>query len=195
VRLVVGVDLTVSLLELGAARLRDAAVPNVLLQEGNAHALPFLADSFDLVYCFTALHHVGEPARAVAEMARVCRPGGRVVLSDLIAPSAEVRDTFDDLHRRIDPSHRRACLESELVELLPDGHELSYGATASTRLPVSIAYTDQSDTDSVDAALRAELEGGPVTGLEPSLDDDGTLVVAFWTSTVHASWPEVSPGP
>jgi hypothetical protein len=41
----------------------------------------------------------------------------------------------------------------------------------------------------VDAALRAELAGGPVTGFDPSEDDDGTLLVAFWTSTVHASWP------
>jgi hypothetical protein len=122
-------------------------------------------------------------------MARVCRPGGRVVLSDLITPSADVRDTFDALHRRIDPSHGRACLEAELVRLLPAGHELTYGATASARLPISIAYTEQSDTEAVEAALRAELAGGPSTGLEPSEADDGTLLVAFWTSTVHATWP------
>jgi ubiquinone/menaquinone biosynthesis C-methylase UbiE len=188
VRQVVGLDLTVSLLDLGAARLRDAVVPNVLLQEGNAHSLPFVAASFDLVYCLAALHHVGDPARAVAEMARVCRPGGRVVLSDLIAPAADVREPFDELHRRIDPSHRRACLEGELVALLPEGCELSYGATVSARLPVSIAYTDQSDTEAVDAALRTELAGGPPTGFEPS-EDDGELVVSFWQSTVHATWP------
>jgi SAM-dependent methyltransferase len=189
VRAVVGVDLTVELLELGAGRLARAGVPNVLLQEGNAERLPFVADSFDLVYCLAALHHIGDPARAVAEMARVCRPGGRVVMSDLVVPVPEVRDTFDALHQRIDPSHRRAFLEAELVALLPEGHELSHGATASARLPISIAYTEQSDRDGVDAALRAELAGGPVTGFEPSEDDDGTLLVAFWTSTVHASWP------
>ena len=60
------------------------------------------------------------------------------------------------------------------------------------RLPISIAYTEQSDTEAVEAALRAELAGGPPTGLEPSEAEDGTLLVAFWTSTVHASWP--SPG-
>ena len=189
VRQVVGVDLTVGLLELGAARLADAGITNVLLQEGNAELLPFVADSFDLVYCLAALHHIGDPERAVAEMARVCRSGGRVVLSDLVVPLSEVRDTFDALHRRIDPSHHRAMLEAELITLLPEGYELSYGATGSARFPISIAYTDQSDTEAVDAALRAELAGGPVTGFEPSEDDDGTLRVAFWTSTVHASWP------
>jgi len=189
VRLVMGIDLTVALLELGAARLAAANVRNVVLQEGNAEALPFVADSFDLVYCLAALHHIGDPVRAVEEMTRVCRPGGRVVLSDLITPSADVRDTFDGLHRRLDPSHGHAFLEAELVDLLPEGHELTYGATASTRMPISIAYTEQSDTEAVEAALRAELAGGPPTGLEPSEADDGTLLVAFWTSTVHATWP------
>ena len=42
-------------------------------------------------------------------------------------------------------------------------------------MPVSIAYTAQSDRDAVDAALRAELAGGPATGFEPS-EDDGELV-------------------
>jgi SAM-dependent methyltransferase len=189
VRQVIGIDLTVGLLELGADRLAGAGVRNVLLQEGNAESLPFVADSFDLVYCLAALHHIADPPRAVAEMARVCRPGGRVVVSDLIVPSADVRETFDDLHRRIDPSHRRAFLEAELIALLPDGSELTYGATASARLPVSIAYTDQSDTTAVDAALRGELAGGHATGFEPSEDEDGALLVAFWTSTVHATLP------
>jgi hypothetical protein len=37
-------------------------------------------------------------------------------------------------------------------------------------------------------ALRAELAGGPATGFEPT-EEDGTMVVSFWTSTVHATWP------
>jgi SAM-dependent methyltransferase len=188
VRQVVGVDLTVDLLALGASRLGDAEIGNVLLQEGNAQALPFVDGSFDLVFCFNSLHHIGDPARAVAEMVRVCRPAGRVALSDLIAPSAADRDAFDALHRRIDPSHRRAFLESELVDVLPDDATLAYGATASVRLPVDITFTDQSDRDGVLDTLREELTGGAATGFEPA-EEDGTITVAFWTSTVHARWP------
>jgi SAM-dependent methyltransferase len=188
VRQVVGVDLTASLLELGAARLLAAEVPNVLLQEGNAQALPFVAGSFDLAYCFASLHHVGDPAAAMAEMARVVAPGGRVVVQDLIVPVPDAREQFDDVHRRVDPSHRRAFVEAELVALLPDGAELTYAATNESRFPISIAYTEQSDVEGAEAALRAELDGGPVTGLEPR-DDDGALTVTFWTSTVHAVLP------
>jgi SAM-dependent methyltransferase len=188
VRQVVGIDLTAELLALGATRLRAAKIDNVLLQEGDAQRLPFVDGSFDLVYCLASLHHVGDPAQAVAEMVRTCRASGRVVLSDLIAPSATVRDAFDALHRRIDPSHRRALLESELVDLLPADCVLAYGAATKSRFPVEIAFTEQSEHEGVLDELRAELAGGAPTGFEPS-EEDGVLVVSFWTSTVHASWP------
>jgi ubiquinone/menaquinone biosynthesis C-methylase UbiE len=188
VRQVVGVDLTASLLELGAARLAAAGVSNVLLQEGDAQALPFVAGSFDLAYCYASLHHVGDPAAAVAEMARVVAPGGRIVVQDLIVPVPDARARFDDVHRRLDPSHRQAFIEAELVGLLPEGAELTDAATAETRMPISIAYTEQSDVEGVEAALRAELDGGAVTGLEPR-DDDGVLTVAFWVSNLHARLP------
>lgn len=188
VRQIVGVDLTASLLDLGASRLAEAGVANVLLQEGNAQSLPFVDDAFDLVYCLNSLHHIGEPERAIAEMVRVCRPSGRVVVSDLLAPSASVRDAFDALHRRIDPSHGRAFLEAELVAALPEDSTITYAATAASRFPVAIAFTDQSDREGVEAALHAEIAGGAPTGFEPAVED-GALVVSFWTSTVHASWP------
>ena len=121
VRQVVGIDLTDALLELGTARLREREVRNVLLQSANAHALPFVDASFDLVCCRASLHHLGDPMAGVQEMVRVCRPGGRVALSDLVAPSAEVRDAFDQLHQLIDPSHRRAFVRDELPVLFPDG--------------------------------------------------------------------------
>ena len=179
VRTVVGIDLTVELLELGAERLAQAGIANVVLQEGNAEALPFVAGSFDLVSCLAALHHIGDPhARSPRWPASADPAGGWCC-----RPPRAVGRRAGDVRRAaptIDPSHHRAHLEAELVALLPDGYELSYGATASVRLPVSIAYTEQSDADAVDAALRAELAGGPATGFEPS-DEDGELVVAFWT--------------
>jgi SAM-dependent methyltransferase len=187
VRQVVGVDLTTELLALGAARVADAGVRNVLLQEGNAQRLPFVDDAFDLVYCVASLHHVGEPAAAVREMVRVCAPGGRVVVQDLIVPIPDARDRFDEVHRLLDPSHHRAHLESELVELLPVGVDVTYASTGESRFPVSIAYTEQSDVAGAEATLRDELAGGAVTGLEPA--DDDVLTVSFWTSTVHATLP------
>jgi SAM-dependent methyltransferase len=186
VRQVVGVDLTRELLAVGAQRLREVGIDNVLLQEGNAESLPFVDESFDVVFCRSALHHLGDPQRAVAEMRRVCRPGGRVVLVDLVAPDDGVRDRFDHVHRLLDPSHVRTFLEVELADLLGGVDALSYAATAGFRLPIDIACTEQSDRDGAVALLAAELDGtGPTTGFDPVRDDDA-ITVDFVTCIVHA---------
>ena len=187
VRQVVGIDLTPALLTIGADRLHAAGITNVLLQEGHAAALPFVDASFDLVFCRTALHHFPRPERCVTEMARVCRPGGRVVLSDMIAPSAQVREAFDDLHRRIDPSHARALLEAEIADLLGRTvGPLTYAETASMRLPIDVMLTDASDREAALTALHRDLDGESPTGFDPVITDDG-IVVSFTGTVVHAT--------
>jgi SAM-dependent methyltransferase len=187
VRQVVGIDLTPALLELGAARLHGVGVHNVLLQEGNAAALPFLDASFDLVMCRGALHHFPDPGAAIDEMARVCRPGGRVVAADMVAPSTEVRDAFDALQRCLDPSHAGVLLEVELAELLSSRvGPLKYGETSEPFvIPVDHIVTDAADRDAVTSALQAELAGGAATGFEPVVEDGQTLV-SFMSTVVHA---------
>jgi SAM-dependent methyltransferase len=192
VRQVVGLDLTPDLLRLGAARLGEAGVSNVLLQEGNAAELPFLDRSFDLVLCRSALHHFRHPPDMVREMARVCRPGGRVVVSDMVAPSAAVKEPFDDLHRHLDPSHMGVLLGDEMAELLEDevGPVSFAELSGPFALPLDSIFSDVSDRPWVTAALRAEVDGGPASGFLPQLDaETGSLTVSFSSAVVHASPP------
>jgi ubiquinone/menaquinone biosynthesis C-methylase UbiE len=195
VRQVVGVDLTPALLAAGAKRLAERGVRNVLLQEANAARLPFADASFDLVFCRAAVHHFAEPGAQVGEMARVCRPGGRVVLLDMVAPSAAVRARFDELHRWIDPSHASCLLEDELGALL----QRCVGARATTRrsrsAPLSFeVFEHQSATarpealERVRAALRAEAAGGEATGFEPTLAS-GALQVHLTSAVASAVRP------
>lgn len=72
-RSAVGVDLSRGMLH--HARRRGLRVV-----QGSAEALPFPAAAFDLVCCFKAFPHLADPTLALAEMTRVCRPGGAVVL-------------------------------------------------------------------------------------------------------------------
>jgi ubiquinone/menaquinone biosynthesis C-methylase UbiE len=67
-----GVDLSPGMLEKARARGLD-------VREGDATALPFADASFDVAYSFKVLAHVPELDRALAEMARVVRPGGHLV--------------------------------------------------------------------------------------------------------------------
>ena len=184
---VVALDLTPELLAVAAGRLRDMGVDNVLLQEGNAEQLPFVDESFDLVVCRGSLHHFVNPRRALSEMVRVCRAGGRVAVNDLVAPEAESRDAFDDLHRALDPSHVRCFLAHELLQAWPGGVAVADEETMDIRLPIDVAITEQSARDSVFEALEAELTGGPRTGFAPERADDGQVVVSFLTQTVLAT--------
>ena len=186
VRHVVGIDLTTALLKLGADRVRDNGIGNVLLLEGNAERMPFLDESFDLAFCRSSLHHFADPHQAVSEMVRVCRHDGRVVLLDIVPPDPAVRDHFDYLHRLLDPSHVRSFLECELADFLPGGLDgLTYADTFTFRLPVDVAITDQSDSQEVLRLLRDELQGAaPRSGLEPT-DEDGKVMVDFTTCVVH----------
>jgi ubiquinone/menaquinone biosynthesis C-methylase UbiE len=187
VRQVVGIDLTPALLDAGAQRLRASGIDNVLLQQGDATALPFLDASFDVVVCRSSLHHFEDPAVAVAEMARVCRPGGRVVISDMIAPRPEVRDAFDELHRHIDPSHVRVLVESEIAELVREHvGPLCYGDTQSTSLPLDAFVTSAADREATMAAVQADLDGGAATGFDPVREGDDVMVT-FVGTVVHGT--------
>jgi len=75
-------------LDISQERLKEAAQmnrdnPKVRFVQGDAQALQFPADSFDLVYCRMLMQYLPNKVRAVQEMARVCRPGGTVLLQDL----------------------------------------------------------------------------------------------------------------
>lgn len=82
-----GLDLSAGMLDLARARSRDLGRA-VTLREGSAHALPFPDAAFDTVVCTFGLCAIPDPATAVAEMARVLRPGGRLILVDHVASSA-----------------------------------------------------------------------------------------------------------
>ncbi len=66
-----------------AASERLSRLRNVEVREGDMHALPFAANTFDLVVLMHALTYSGHPAQAVAEAARVLRPGGRLLVTVL----------------------------------------------------------------------------------------------------------------
>jgi SAM-dependent methyltransferase len=188
VRAVCGIDLTRELLELGRERMRPAGVTNVVLQEGNAEQLPFLDDTFDLVYCRASLHHMADPRGAVAEMVRVCRCGGRVAISDLVVPNREVREQFDGAHRLLDPSHMSAFCEDELVAIFPADMQVSTVAVRSGRMPIDHVMTGQSDRAALHALFEAEIDGGRATGFEPAWEDD-QLVVCFASGSLDAVKP------
>ena len=73
---IAGVDISERILETA-----QAAIPRADLRQGNLEALPFDDASFDLVLCTQVIEHVLDAAAGVAELVRVLRGGGRLVIS------------------------------------------------------------------------------------------------------------------
>jgi ubiquinone/menaquinone biosynthesis C-methylase UbiE len=111
---VVGLDRVPELLALA----RERAPANARFVEGDATTLPFADGSFDLAGTLRTLHHVHRPELVVAELARVVRPGGRVLVIDQIAPADPLEAlAIDRFEQARDPGHMRLLPESDLRQL------------------------------------------------------------------------------
>lgn len=79
-----GIELSPAMLAIARRRAHDLG-RDADLREGDAQALPFPDRSFDTVVCTLSLCTIPEDRRAIAEAARVLRPGGRLVLLEHVA--------------------------------------------------------------------------------------------------------------
>jgi SAM-dependent methyltransferase len=114
VREVVGVDIVPELLE----RARNGAPANVTFAEGDTTKLSFETGSFDLSCSRRTFHHIARPELALAELARVTAPGGRVFIDDQIAPVDPLAALeLDRFERARDPSHTRTLPDIDFRQL------------------------------------------------------------------------------
>jgi ubiquinone/menaquinone biosynthesis C-methylase UbiE len=108
---VVGVDIVPELLEEG----RKRAPANVELIEADATALPFDLASFDLVCTARALHHVPRPELVLAELNRVLKPGGTMLVIDQLAPGDPLAAIeLNRFEQARDPSTTRILADVDL---------------------------------------------------------------------------------
>lgn len=171
---VTGVDPTPRMLAEAERLARDAGVETqVRWVIGAAEALPLPAGDCDVVTCRRAAHHFTDVGRAVAEMARVLRPGGLVGISDL-CPESDLALAADHMERLRDPTH---------VRMLPEAGWRRAITDAGLRL-VRLEVREESVT--LPQWLRPLPEDGPeaqriraaLAGMDPALrrrltgDDD-----------------------
>jgi ubiquinone/menaquinone biosynthesis C-methylase UbiE len=106
VRFAFGIDLTSGMIVQAKSFQAERSIANVAFACGDADQIPFSSATFDLVTCQCSIHHMPNPLAPLREMARITKPGGRLMLIDTLGPESDAKH---ELHNRIetlrDPSH------------------------------------------------------------------------------------------
>jgi len=111
---VVSTDLTPSMLEAARDFIRSKAAGNVRFLAADVEALPFRDTSYGVVTCRLAAHHFPALLPALKEIARVLRPGGSLLVEDILGhDDIELAAFILEVEKRRDPSHVRALTHRE----------------------------------------------------------------------------------
>jgi SAM-dependent methyltransferase len=162
-----GIDVTPAMVAHAERLAAERGLRNVAWRVADVQTLPFPDAAFSVVVSRFAFHHFEAPGGVLAEMRRVCRPGGRVVVADVIAsPDPRKADGLNRMERLRDPSHVRAMPLAELIALF---------ASAGLPPPASTFYNLESDLEGLlSRSFPAPGDDAKVRALfEAAVADDG----------------------
>ena len=128
-------DLSVEMLALVAAEATRRELPNITTRQGSVDQLPFADASFDLVMTRFSAHHWRDVKAGIAEMRRVLKPAGRLVVIDVAAENALFDTMLQTVEILRDASHVRDYRLSEWIALL-QAAGFAVGDSDRWRLPM-----------------------------------------------------------
>lgn len=190
VKEVVAIDITPEMLAQGRRQADREGITNIRFEEGAAEDLPYPSGSFDMVVTRFSVHHFRNPDVVIREMARVCRPEGRLAVIDIVSPEDErLAARYNELERRRDPSHTRALPPSELKRLIETSGVRITGDTLRDVRNDLTQWLDRARTagasrEEILESLRGELDGGAPTGMRPFAEGDRLLFMHTWEVVV-----------
>ena len=184
VRHATGIDLTPAMIDRARALQQERGLTNVTWRLGDVLPLPFVDGSFSIVTSRFAFHHFLDPARVLAEMKRVCLPGGKVVVVDTDASADPVKAAeFNRMEKLRDPSHVRAMPRAELTQLfarvgLPAPRATGYRLESDLESLLGRSFPLPGDADKIRQIFAASIE-----------DDRLGIPLRREGDTIHYAYP------
>jgi len=174
---VIGLDLTPRMLAEARRQARDR---EIMWIAGDAEALPFVEDAFDAVTVRRAPHHFPHLRQAIAEMARVVRPGGRVGIVDQVPPEdAAGRALMERLEKLRDPSHVEALTAARWRTLVTEMRiDIRFMETVERAFTFD-AWLDLGGAGQGRRQVIAETLAAASPEARLAIGDDGTEPVSF----------------
>jgi len=121
VKEVIGIDITPGMLKLAVQAAREKGLDNIDNLVGDVEHLPFRDSEFDVVTCRFSFHHFPGPRMSLSEMARVLRPGGRLVIEDMLSSEDATKSEYQNkMENMRDPSHIKHYRASEIEQMLQE---------------------------------------------------------------------------
>jgi SAM-dependent methyltransferase len=164
----VGLDVVAPILVQARAQARQSGLTNVEFTLGEPERMPFGDGHFTGAACRFSFHHIVQPARVFAEMARVVGPRGWMIVADMTASEDRAKAALhNEIERLADPTHARTLAGSEFDALFAaHGFRTVMKINRDARITLD-EWLGFNHTPHDDAARIREL-------LESSLDGDGT---------------------
>lgn len=158
---VTGIDITPAMLDRARMLQQERGLTNLTWRQGDVLPLPYPDASFTIVTSRFAFHHFQDPRAVLAEMTRVCAPGGTVLVIDS-APARDKADAFNRMEVVRDPSHARAMPEDELKRLftgvgLPEPRTTGYRLEGELEGLISRSFPDPGDDETLRRIFRDSL--------------------------------------
>lgn len=181
-----GIDLTDAMVTLARREATRAGLANVSFTRGDATALDRPDASYDGAVTRFSVHHIPVPVRMLTEMARVVRPGGRIVVTDHVAdPSADSAIWSQQIERLRDRSHWTCLTEAGLRAL---GEQAGLTLIEQTLTPYRLDFEDwlarglagDEELRLLDRALRDRPEGTRCFAVEGARGER-VLTLQVWT--------------
>lgn len=165
-------DMTPAMLEVGKTAAGKEQIDNMSFVLGDVAQLPFLDESFDIVFSRLAFHHFPDMERPFSEMKRVLKPGGKLIIVDMEAAEEELRQMEDEIEILRDPSHVRNRSKEEFLSLYKH-NDLEVELCEITPIPVILqnwmdhTQTPQDVQNVIISKMQADIQGGEKTGFYP----------------------------